>query len=235
MKHYESEKWADLARKVMREAERREMQSHLETGCRKCVKLLDTWKHVHEAARREAAYQPPSNVVRTVKGLGAIHGLSKERPAKSPAVKLLFDSFRSPLPAGVRSAALTARQLLFGAGEYRLDLRIEPQEDSDKVALMGQILNSSQPHQPIGVVPVILRRGDKVLAEAMTNEFGEFQLEFDLGSSLQLQADLPRGQVIRFPLVEPVSENVSNRPESKDSIGLTRLLRAARKSTRKKV
>jgi hypothetical protein len=235
MKHYAIEKWADFARDAMREEEKKEMRSHLESGCGKCAKIFGTWKQVHAAALRESAYQPPDSVVRMVKGLGVIHGLGKARPAKSPIAELLFDSFRTPMLAGVRSSSVTARQLLFGVGDYRLDLRIEPQDDSDKVALLGQILNSSQPDQAIDVVPVVLRRGNKILAEAMTNQFGEFQLEFDLVSSLQLEAGLPHGQVLRVPLVEPVSETATKLPEVDDSNGVTKILRATKKSTRKKV
>ncbi|MGH9712978.1 MAG: hypothetical protein ACRD5M_06735 [Candidatus Acidiferrales bacterium] len=167
--------------------------------------------------------------------MGAIHGLNKDRQAKLSVAELLFDSFRSPMPAGVRSASVTARQMLFGAGNYRLDLRIEPLEDSDKVALLGQILNSSEPDEPIGIVAVVLRRGNKVLAQSVTNLFGEFELEFNLENSLQLHAHLPQGQVVRVPLVEPIGDVAARGPGADDSRGVTPPFRKPNKSTRKKV
>jgi len=235
MSHFKLEEWADFVRGVAREEQKKEMQNHLDNGCKGCAKLFATWKRVHEAGRREASYQPPESVVRSVKGAGVIHGLGKGWPVRSPIAELLFDSMSTPVAAGVRSTAVSLRQLLYGVGEYRLDLRIEPQENSDKVALIGQVLNSAHPDQPIGVTSVVLKRGKKVLAESMTNQLGEFQLECELKGSLQLQAGLPHGQVVKVPLVELASGGVEREPETDDSIVLKRLLRRVEKRTRKKV
>ena len=40
--------------------------------------------------------------------------------------EVLFDSSLEPLPVGVRSAASSSRQLLFGVEDLRIDLRLEP-------------------------------------------------------------------------------------------------------------
>jgi hypothetical protein len=235
MSHFTAGEWADFARDVASEEEKKKMQSHLESGCKKCTGLLETWKRVHDASRREALYRPPESAVRTVKGLGMIHGPSNSRPMRSPIAELLFDSLRSPITSGVRSTTISARQLLYGIGDYRLDIRIEPQEDSDKVALLGQVLNSAEPDQPIGVISVVLKRGNKVVAQSTTNRFGEFQLECDLESSLRLQAGLPHGQVVQIPLVEPAGGREATDAEDDDSIGLKKLFRRGKESTRKKV
>jgi len=211
------------------------MQSHLDNGCKGCAKLFGTWRRVHEAGRREASYQPPESVVRSVKGAGVIHGLGMGGRVKSLIAGLLFDSMSTPMAAGVRSTAVSLRQLLYGVGGYRLDLRIEPQENSDKVTLMGQILNSEHPDRPIGLTSVGLRKGKKVTAHSMTNEFGEFQLECELEGSFQLEAGLPHGQVLKIPLVEFVHGRFEKGSETGESIGLKRLPRRVEKSTRKKV
>lgn len=235
MSHYKLEEWADFVRDVASEERKKEMQGHLDTGCKGCAKLFSTWKRVEEAGRREASYQPPDSIVRSVKGAGVIHGLGSGRPEKTPIAELLFDSLRSPLAAGVRSTSATIRQLLYGVGGYRLDLRIEPEDNSDKVTLLGQVLNSNDPEKPVGVTSVVLKRGNKVLAETATNRFGEFQLECDLTGSLQLHADLPHGQVVRIPLIELVSSSSAKEPQPDDYIGLKRLLQRVEKRTRKKV
>jgi hypothetical protein len=235
MNHFNLGEWADFARDVATKEQKQLMQSHLESGCGKCAKLFGTWKRVHEAGWREASYQPPENIVRTVKGMGAIHGPRKAQAMKFPIAELLFDSMRTPMNAGVRSAAARLRQLLYGIGGYRLDLRIEPQENSDKVALLGQVLNSTEPDQPIGIMSIVLKRGNKVLTESVTNRFGEFQLECDLEGSLQFQAGLPHGQVVQIPLVELVNGKTDEEPEPNDSIGLKRLLRRVEKRTRRRV
>ena len=234
MRHFSLEKWTDFARDVVGQVEKNAMQNHLETGCKECAKVFGTWKRIHDAARRESAYGPPESVVRTVKGLGAIHGLGRVSRVKAPLAQLLFDSSRSPLPAGVRSQGPAAQQLLYGLNNYRIDLRILPQEDSDKVAVVGQILDSSDPDHAIGILHVVLRKGKKIIAESVTNRYGEFHLECDLENCLQLHAGLPHGQVVQIPLVEPIAENVPGAPEAVDSYGVRKILKRAKKSTRKK-
>ncbi|MGH9727695.1 MAG: hypothetical protein ACRD4V_03795 [Candidatus Acidiferrales bacterium] len=206
------------------------MQTHLESGCEPCAKVLSTWTRVREAAMREGAYQPPESVVRSVKGMGAIHV-----PAKTSIARLLFDTARQPVAAGVRSASTVARQLLYGVGVYRIDLRMEPQMDSDKVSLVGQILNSTDPARHAVSVPVVLLKGRKVLAESQTNGFGEFQLECDLESHLQLQLVLPHGMDVRIPLIEPVKGPIFNSLDNLESKKVIGFSSRRGKSTRKKV
>jgi hypothetical protein len=235
MRHFSLENWADFARNVVGHEQKNAMQKHLETGCKECAKVFNTWKGIHEAARRERAYSPPESAVRTVQGLGVLHGLGEGSRMKGPIALLLFDSSLNPLPAGVRSGLQTARQLLYGVNNYRVDLRIQPQDDSDKVAVVGQILDASQPNHSLGPIHVVLRKGKKIIAESVTNRFGEFHLECDLDSSLHLQAGLPHGQVVHIPLVEPNADSFSEEPEPKDPFGVRKFLKRGAKSTRKKV
>lgn len=162
--------------------------------------------------------------------MGAIHV-----PAKTSIARLLFDTSRQPVAAGVRSASTVARQLLYGVGAYRIDLRMEPQMDSDKVSLVGQILNSTDPARHAASVPVVLLKGRKVLAESQTNGFGEFHLECDLESHLQLQLVLPQGMDVRIPLVEPVKGSISSGLDTLESTKVIGFSSRKGKSTRKKV
>ena len=230
MPHFSLEEWADFARDVVKGDQKAAMQTHLESGCKPCAKVLGTWARVSEAATREKAYQPPESAVRTIKGLGAIH-----IPAKTSLARLLFDSSTNPIAAGVRSAATVARQLLYGVGAYRIDLRMEPQMDSDKVSLVGQILNSADPAKHAAAVPVVLLKGRKVLAESHTNGFGEFHLQCDLEGSLQLRLTLPHGAEVRIPLVEPAKTAAPQDMEALESYRVTGVCSRKRKSTRKRV
>lgn len=198
MKHFTLEQWADFARNVLKEKDKTTMQDHLQTGCKACTKALAMWTRVNEVAHREGAFQPLEASVRVAKGLLAIHA----RPGKVSVAELIFDSFQTPAMAGVRSTAAIGRQLLYGHGNYRIDLRMEPRFDSDTISLVGQVLNSASPADEPLHVPVTLWKGRKVLAKSMTNEFGEFQLECDLKGPLQMQVDLPEGMPVRIPLVE---------------------------------
>jgi hypothetical protein len=235
MEHYSLEKWADFARQVIGEQERAEMQSHLDDdGCRKCAKALGLWQHVHVAARRELSYQPPESAVRSMKGTFAIQGPRKATLGARSIAALLFDSAVSPLTVGVRSAAATSRQLLYGAGNYRIDVRIEVQADSQKIAVVGQVLNSADPDEIVGAVPVTLARGRKVLAEAVTSPFGEFDVECDRKGPFELRVMLP-SEVLTLPLIGPTSGALDDVPEAANSKGLTRNSNKRTSRTRKKV
>jgi hypothetical protein len=203
MRHYSLEKWVDFARNVIDEDEKVKMQNHLQTGCTACSKELCMWQRLQQVARGESVYAPPEGTVRTVNATFANRSAGKLRHAKSEVATLLFDSFRSPLLAGVRSAESTSQQLLYGVGDYRIDVRIEPQMDSEKVVLIGQVLNSADPDERLAAAPVSLFTGRKMLAESVTSEFGEFQIECELEESFRLVVLLSDGKEVSIPLVEP--------------------------------
>jgi len=231
MQHYSLEDWADFARNIAGATKKLAMENHLETGCKACSKVYALWQRVNLTSRRESDYQPPETAVRTVKGLGAIHGIAKPRKASSKLAELLFDSFRNPLEAGVRSTASTARQVLYGAGDYRIDMRLEPLTDSERVAVVGQVLNVADPLSQPTSTPVILYKGNKILSTAQTNPFGEFHLECELAEDLRLYFVFPGGMNGLIPLVTPATRT---RLKSIDSKGVKSLIRRGRKSTKTK-
>jgi hypothetical protein len=146
---------------------------------------------------------------------------------------LLFDSFRVPAIAGVRATAINARQMLYGIGSYRVDLRMEPQMDSDKVSLVGQVLNAADPVKAGAQVTVTLLRGSKVLAESQTNTLGEFQLECSLEGQLYLRLSLPRAREVRIPLLVPSASTMTGRLEPIDSDGFGEKRSKRNQGTRK--
>jgi hypothetical protein len=235
MKHFSTEEWADFARNVVGTNEREMMQRHLETGCKQCEGTLGLWQKVHEAAKREAGYEPPDAALRTVKAMYAIHGKQALRAEKATFAQLLFDSLQAPLQAGVRSAAADIRQLLYGSGDYRVDLRLEPQVDSEEISVVGQLLNSVDPAAAVDGVPLALLRAGKVVAESTTNRFGEFHFDTALGQNLQLRVTIPQGPDFLIPLVDPLSGESSEGFENTDFGSVKKLLRDRNKSTRKKV
>ena len=145
---------------------------------------------------------------------------------------VLFDSFRSPLLAGVRSAGSASQQVLYGAGTYRIDVRIEPQMDSDKVILVGQVLNSADPDERLADVSVTLSKGRKVLAESTTSQFGEFQIECQLYAGYRLVVMLPGNAEVTLPLIDPVFANEAEAPHTDDVNRVRRNLEARKKGTR---
>jgi len=233
MRHFSMEQWIDFARNVIGPRERAEMETHLSDGCKQCLKTLSLWKRVSEVGKRESAYTPPDSIVGTVKGTFGIHGPKARRVGRAIA-SLLFDSAATPLVAGIRSTVTAERHLLYGVSKYRIDVRIEAQPSSDKLALVGQVLNSMAPAESVGEVPVRLCRGRKVLVESMTSPFGEFDVECELGKGLQLRVQLPQEELC-LPVVEPTIERSKAIMEAIDSKQVNRKSARSGKRTRKKV
>src|SRR5207244_12716639 len=100
--------------------------------------------------------------------------------------RLLYDSFREPLPAGVRTQRRLSRQALYVAGDYSLDLHWENERGSPRVALVGQIKNQKEPSKHLGDVPVLLISGKKLLARTVRNALAEFHMEYSPKTHLRL-------------------------------------------------
>lgn len=217
--------WVDFVRDLLGAPEKAAMQAHLDTGCKKCSEAKALWERVYSIAQSESALEPPEAVVRSIKGAFAIHG---PKPTGVRAVaKLLFDSALSPVQAGVRSSAPAARQLLFGVGEYSIDLRMEPQVDSDRVALVGQVLRSNDSADGLGELAVALVKKHKVVAETTTSRFGEFNMECELEGAFQLRIK-SSAKELELPLIEPTRlQSLSS-----DSKGVSKRVKPYKKRTK---
>jgi hypothetical protein len=225
--HFAVEQWADFVRGLTREEERTVMQNHLATGCAKCSDALGFAERVYRTAQRESAYQPPDGAVRIVK---AAFRVAQTRPLGVVAAQVLFDSSLDPLPSGVRSTAPTSRQLLFGAGQYRIDVRIEPQVDRDQVTLVGQLLTAAGEGKGVESARVKLVKGRKVVAETSTSEFGEFHLDCEL-EGVELHVLVQPEEEIVVRLVEPNAEAIGEM----GSQAAPETAKRPRRSTRTKV
>jgi hypothetical protein len=234
MRHFSLEKWVDFARNVIRENEKAKMQSHLQSGCPECLRELNLWRRLQQTAQRESAYEPSDDAVRTVNATFANQRIGRPRSVKHEVGALLFDSFRSPIFAGVRSSGSVARQLLYGADSYRIDIRIEPQTDSEKVLIVGQILNSTDPDERLSRVQVALLKGRRVLSQSVTTLFGEFQMECALEGGFRLMVTLPGGREVSLPLIEPTFSHGEEIPDSPDFNKVSSRSKITKKRTRTK-
>jgi hypothetical protein len=211
MKHYRAQEWVDFVRGTVGKDQKAVMQTHLDSGCRRCQREAKTWQRVRETANRQMAAEPDDSVVRFVKGSLAISGKREPKHSRGFLAEVLFDSSREPL-----------------------DLRLEPQIDSENVSLIGQILDSTDPTNGTAAASVALLKGGKVIAEASTNRFGEFQLDCNLGAPLELRVKLPLRTEISISLIDPIPSGGSGGSDVSDSKAVNKLLRAL-KSTRKPV
>lgn len=171
MKHFSDESWADFVRDVAPSGMKTTMERHIGEGCAQCVRALAMWGSVFSLSQAESELTPPNDIVRVVKSQFA------GEPSKSPSVRLVFDSALQPLTAGARGT-VPARQFLFETDAYYIDLRLEPSVSADRACLVGQVLGREANEIADGVA-ISLRQGRLDLNRTKTNQFGEFQLEFD--------------------------------------------------------
>jgi CheY-like chemotaxis protein len=118
--------------------------------------------------------------------------------------RLIFDSFRQPLPAGVRMAQETVRRFVYECGSVSADVSFEPKTDSQLIEAVGQIMDSANPDSCLEGLPVVLRGPKGPIAMAMTNEFGEFRLDFDFEPKVTVEVQTSKDQWVT--LISPTLE-----------------------------
>ena len=191
--HFSEEDWVDFARRRGDPGHRARVASHLETGCPRCLQTLRLWNAVLSVADQEAAYAPPKEAVRELRGRFALQRPKGLRERMAAGVALVFDSFRQPLPAGMRAGrlSLSSRQLLYKAGRYTIKLQVEPGMEQERLSIVGQILDEQDPAGGLRDIAVLALKGSHTLDRTITNQLGEFYLEPGATDKLQLSVDVP--------------------------------------------
>ena len=205
MEHFETERWIDFARGLVGEPERAGMDEH-RGHCAACEGQAQVLGRLARTAENEAAYQPPAEVTALATSIFARH----KRAALSTTrvlAKLVYDSLRDPLPAGVRTTDRPA-QVLFEAENYSLDLHLNREwphleDPAPRMVLVGQIADRDDPDVSLAHVPVLLMNGDQVTARGESNAFGEFHLEYQPDPDLTLHIPLASGKRIEAALPKP--------------------------------
>lgn len=204
MHHYSEQVLIDFVRTVpvlnarSGLSENAAVQSHLGRGCKDCMATLQVWQKVQSTAAAESSYRPPENAVRMVK-MEFVARHSRDAAEKADA-SLVFDTVLQPALAGVRSAAVAARQMVYEAEGFTVDLRFDRKPHSNTVYLIGQILDSARTGILMGTLPVTLCTDrDVLIAEGRTNDLGEFHLEFEAQDHLRLSI-WTRSKLIRIVL-----------------------------------
>lgn len=128
------------------------------------------------------------------------------------ASELLFDSAAQPLPPGARTSVVSARQLLFRIGSVYVDIEIERTTNSDRAALVGQMLDSARPGHPLTGIAISLQERGRSVARTLSNDDGEFGFEFNINKDLKLLVSIDRGHTVRLPLTHPELESTASSP-----------------------
>jgi hypothetical protein len=155
---------------------------------------------VAQFASHEASFEPPQEVV--------VRAQSIFRPPESKdwierlqnmVAKLVFDSQLNLQPAGVRSVESDIVRLLYRAGDYSIDLKVEPSEGVCDI--VGQIANEQNQSADLSGAVVQIVAAGRTLGETETNQFGEFMIEQPEVRKATLRIALKRdGKRIDLPL-----------------------------------
>src|SRR5207245_8023217 len=118
--HFSEQDWVDFARQRGDLEHRARVAAHLEAGCPRCEEAVRIWSAVLAFADHEPSYEPPPPAVVQMKRRFSLQRQKPLRERIASQVALVFDSFRQPLPAGVRATGLLPRYLLYKAGRYAI-------------------------------------------------------------------------------------------------------------------
>jgi hypothetical protein len=206
MKHYAIDQWGDFTRGLVAGEERRQMQAHLQSGCGKCRQLSDFTERLTATCTSLAADNIPESTVRLARAIFPVRVPDLPRRGNRLPIELIFDSFLVPSPIGLRATWQVGWQGLYRAGDCSVDLRIEPELKSSRAAVIGQISNHVRPGLEMGNLQVCLSAGKQVVAETLSNRFGEFQMEYEQQPRLKLCINLREAKSIQVPLKKLISE-----------------------------
>jgi hypothetical protein len=212
MKHFGIAQWVDFARGVTPETDGIAMREHLATGCLECRQAMDFCDKLARVCLAMAPYRVPEAAVRNARAICPIRLPDRPQRAIRIPIELIYDSFLVPAPAGMRASWQVGWQALYRAGDCSLDLRIEPELQSSRASVIGQISNHTVPEIEMANIPVCLRSGRLVVAETVSNRFGEFQMEYEQQGRLQLCVYLDGGaRRIQVPLKKLVADKHTGR------------------------
>lgn len=169
--------WCDYVRGLLDANTEAQMRMHLESSTKDRLQTM-ALQRVADLAEFDRTQAPPAWAVRSVKALGSLsRGEETARPSllQRLVMSLSFDSLASPALVGTRDAQAHDRQMVFTAGSYRVDLRIEPEADFQSAVLVGQLMKTDGELVPLVDIPVLARKAGRVVGHAKSGPFGEFQ------------------------------------------------------------
>jgi hypothetical protein len=212
--HHSDVEWADFVRGLTAGPARASMKAHLSSGCRRCGRAAEAFGMVSAVARGEEAFGVPGHALRWATAVFSLRQPERVQILPRVLARLVFDSFGEPQPVGVRSLARVSRQAMYRAGDYYVDLRMESEPGTHRVSLVGQIAGSKAGRRSFGNVPVVLAAGTGILARAVSNEFGEFQMSYEPSRRLRLYVPLNGDRGIEVPLSR-LTDSKTKRPAAK--------------------
>jgi hypothetical protein len=195
MSHYDLVQWVDFIRGLGDPAQATAMRQHLDGACEPCGAIVRRLGAVAHLASVDDRYEPPAHLVRFARAAFSLHRPERLLSWPQLATRLVFNSCETALAVGARGPVEEmSRQTLYEAGDFSVHLRFEQASGTSRISLIGQVANRRLPVPPMSHLPVLLVRGRAVVARSLSNEFGEFQLEYEPDAALRLHIPLSEGR-----------------------------------------
>jgi len=197
--HFDDITWLDFVRGLLTADETWLMQQHLTVGCVECARAHAFWSKMTDVIAREADYGPDASDMRVVTDAFKNANRTAAIPNSTELALLIFDSFREAAPAGFRSALMQARHVVFRAGQWTISLRMKT-ESANQVFLTGHVMKIDSATEETGAMEVILQQSESPVAGAVTNDFGEFHLEYRNASYVRLFVKVSPAETLEIHL-----------------------------------
>lgn len=201
--HYEMASWVDHSRGLGTPEERAAREAHA-AACAECRRASQLWGRLAQIARADTEDAVPAAVIDEARSIFVPPAAEERTNPIQLLAELVYDSFRDPLPVGLRAEDRPS-QIRFEAGPYSLDLhlnreRVDREAGAARMVLIGQIAHRGQHDQSLPIMPVLLVTGKRVVASCVSNEWGEFHLEYDPQTRVRLQIPVGKNERIEIPL-----------------------------------
>ena len=118
-KHFDVWEWVDFVRGVGDTNVRRAMDAHLSSGCQRCNTMFHVFGKF-AAMARVSDLEPSQQTIRRAEAIFPV-----QAPEPGLLTRLIYDSFREPLPVGMRTQDVLPRHALYEAGNLFLDLQLD--------------------------------------------------------------------------------------------------------------
>jgi hypothetical protein len=196
MKRYELEDWADYVRGLGTEKQRRAMAEHLATAVddsRSDVAMLEEVRSAIMEDAEDGTPEPWAWAAQAIFDLGQAHNRSQ---LPLIPLELVAELPKDTLDGREEKPYDPTRQLSYEGTNLNLVLWLEDPYEDSATAVLGQLDRADEAASPVRGASVVLLEDGCAVGAALTNDYGEFQIETFAEGTLQLRIVLrDEGQI----------------------------------------
>lgn len=209
MSHFSADEWVDFTRGLLPPTKAAAMQAALDRGCNECRSSFQLWLAIGKSVSHEGENQPSETAIKAVKDAYIPEKPWKWMISAAQFAQVVFDSFREPALAGVRSVGKASRQITVETDPFVIDLQLESDLARHRVSLTGQIFNSRHSQAAVYGADVVLLSSGNLLRRTKANELGEFCLDFGREDDLRLFINIRGERAIGITLPDLDNQQAS--------------------------